>query len=167
MTLTSLRASIDTSLAAHARVGAAATWMLCSHDMTCTSTCFGRDGTGFDSATEAHGVPTDPALGIRRARPASSRTRGLVRVAELAGEPAELPGTSVLLEVERLPQDMAAWPRTRRRTPGRRLACAVARPGPLAGSAIRHRGRQAPRCRLTSVEAGAAVNDGTRIGQDC
>ncbi|MFJ8111847.1 glycoside hydrolase family 13 protein [Streptomyces sp. NPDC096132] len=66
-----LRASIDETLAAHAPVGAPATWVLCNHDVTRTVTRYGRTDTGFDFAAKAFGTPTDLALGIRRARAAA------------------------------------------------------------------------------------------------
>jgi alpha-glucosidase len=52
-------------------VGAPATWVLCNHDVTRTVTRYGREDTGFDFATKAFGVPTDLALGTRRARAAA------------------------------------------------------------------------------------------------
>lgn len=66
-----LRASIDGTLAAHAPVGAPATWVLCNHDVTRTVTRYGRADTGFDFATKAFGTPTDLVLGTRRARAAA------------------------------------------------------------------------------------------------
>ncbi|MER5939238.1 glycoside hydrolase family 13 protein [Streptomyces sp. NPDC001928] len=66
-----LRASIDTTLAEHAPVGAPATWVLCNHDVTRTVTRYGRAHTGFDFAAKAFGTPTDLALGTRRARAAA------------------------------------------------------------------------------------------------
>ncbi|MDX6354132.1 MAG: alpha-glucosidase, partial [Streptomyces sp.] len=66
-----LRTSIDTTLAAHAPVGAPATWVLCNHDVTRTVTRYGRADTGFDFATKAFGIPTDLELGTRRARAAA------------------------------------------------------------------------------------------------
>ena len=72
-----LRASIDTTLAAHAPVSAPATWVLCNHDVTRTVTRYGRADTGFDFATKAFGVPTDLELGTRRARAAALLTLAL------------------------------------------------------------------------------------------
>jgi alpha-glucosidase len=68
-----LRASIDATLAAHAPVGAPATWVLSNHDVTRHVTRYGRADTSFDFATRArlHGTPTDLALGTRRARAAA------------------------------------------------------------------------------------------------
>ncbi|MFF9768078.1 glycoside hydrolase family 13 protein [Streptomyces sp. NPDC014636] len=66
-----LRASIDTTLAEHAPVGAPATWVLCNHDVTRTVTRYGREDTAFDFATKTFGTPTDLALGTRRARAAA------------------------------------------------------------------------------------------------
>jgi alpha-glucosidase len=44
-----LRASIDTTLAAHEPVGAPATWVLCNHDVTRTVTRYGRSDTASTS----------------------------------------------------------------------------------------------------------------------
>ncbi|MGW3625303.1 glycoside hydrolase family 13 protein [Streptomyces sp. NPDC000880] len=67
-----LHASIDTTLAYHAPVGAPATWVLCNHDVTRTVTRYGRDeDTGFDFAKKRFGTPTDLAVGTRRARAAA------------------------------------------------------------------------------------------------
>jgi alpha-glucosidase len=66
-----LRTSIDTTLAAHAPVGAPATWVLCNHDVTRTVTRYGRADTAFDFATKAFGIPTDLELGTHRARAAA------------------------------------------------------------------------------------------------
>ncbi|MFI9105781.1 glycoside hydrolase family 13 protein [Streptomyces fildesensis] len=72
-----LRASIDTTLAAHEPVGAPVTWVLANHDVTRTVTRYGRSDTGFDFATKAHGTPTDLVLGTRRARAAALLTLAL------------------------------------------------------------------------------------------
>ncbi|GAA1069680.1 MULTISPECIES: glycoside hydrolase family 13 protein [Kitasatospora] len=66
-----LRASIDGTLAAHAPVGAPATWVLANHDVTRTVTRYGREDTRFQFATKRFGTPTDPDLGLRRARAAA------------------------------------------------------------------------------------------------
>jgi alpha-glucosidase len=67
-----LRTSIDETLAEHAPVGAPATWVLCNHDVTRTVTRYGRDeDTGFAFERKRFGVPTDLALGTRRARAAA------------------------------------------------------------------------------------------------
>ena len=95
-----LRASIDGTLAAHAPVGAPATWVLANHDVTRTVTRYGRADTGFDFATKAHGIPTDLALGTRRARAAALLTLALPGSVYLyQGEELGLP------EVEDIPAD--------------------------------------------------------------
>jgi len=67
----SLRTSIDTTLAAHAPVGAPATWVLSNHDVTRPVTRLGQVDTAFSFAAKRRGVPTDPAVGRRRARAAA------------------------------------------------------------------------------------------------
>jgi alpha-glucosidase len=67
----SLRASIDSTLAAHAPVGAPATWVLSNHDVTRPVTRYGRADSSFAFATKRQGVPTDLELGRRRARAAA------------------------------------------------------------------------------------------------
>ncbi|MDI5965946.1 glycoside hydrolase family 13 protein [Streptantibioticus silvisoli] len=112
-----LRASIDTTLAAHRPVGAPATWVLCNHDVTRTVTRYGRADSGFDFATKAHGVPTDLALGTRRARAAALLTLALPgSVYVYQGEELGLP------EAEDIPADRRADPmylRTGGTDPGR------------------------------------------------
>src|SRR5215207_822264 len=66
-----LRSSIDLMLAAHEPVGAPCTWVLSNHDVTRPVTRYGRADTSFDFDTKAWGIPTDPALGLRRARAAA------------------------------------------------------------------------------------------------
>ena len=67
----SLRASIDATIAAHAPVGAASTWVLSNHDVTRPVTRLGREDSSFAFATKRHGTPTDLELGRRRARAAA------------------------------------------------------------------------------------------------
>jgi alpha-glucosidase len=67
----SLRTSIDATIAAHAPVGAASTWVLSNHDVTRPVTRLGREDSSFAFATKRHGTPTDLALGRRRARAAA------------------------------------------------------------------------------------------------
>jgi alpha-glucosidase len=67
----SLRTSIDATIAAHAPVGAASTWVLSNHDVTRPVTRLGRKDSSFAFATKRHGTPTDLALGRRRARAAA------------------------------------------------------------------------------------------------
>ena len=60
----SLRASIDATLAAHAPVGAPATWVLSNHDVTRPVTRYGREDTLVRVRGQAaRDVPTDLALG--------------------------------------------------------------------------------------------------------
>jgi len=66
-----LRTSIDGTLAAHAAVGAPATWVLSNHDVTRPVTRYGRADTSFAFETKRAGTPTDLALGQRRARAAA------------------------------------------------------------------------------------------------
>ncbi|WP_055585686.1 glycoside hydrolase family 13 protein [Peterkaempfera griseoplana] len=95
-----LRASIDTTLDLHAPVGAPATWVLANHDVTRTVTRYGRADTRFDFAAKAFGTPTDPALGLRRARAAALLSLALPGAVYLyQGEELGLP------EVEDLPLD--------------------------------------------------------------
>jgi alpha-glucosidase len=66
----SLRESIDVTLAAHAPVGAPATWVLSNHDVTRPVTRYGREDSSFAFARKRFGTPTDAATGWRRARAA-------------------------------------------------------------------------------------------------
>ena len=66
-----LRASIEATLAAHAPVGAPATWVLSNHDVTRPVTRFGRQDSSFAFDAKRPGVPTDLALGRRRSRAAA------------------------------------------------------------------------------------------------
>ncbi|MDX6451851.1 MAG: alpha-glucosidase [Gaiellaceae bacterium] len=66
-----MRTSIDSSLAAHAPVGAPATWVLSNHDVTRPVTRYGRDDTSFAFESKREGTPTDLARGTRRARAAA------------------------------------------------------------------------------------------------
>ncbi len=74
---TSLRESIDATLAAHAPVGAPATWVLSNHDVTRPVTRYGREDSSFAFARKRFGAPTDTALGRRRARAAALLTAAL------------------------------------------------------------------------------------------
>ncbi len=67
----SLRGSIDTTLAAHAPVGAPATWVLSNHDVTRPVTRYGQEDSSFAFATKRAGTPTDLELGRTRARAAA------------------------------------------------------------------------------------------------
>ncbi len=72
-----LRTSIDDMLAAHAPVGAPSTWVLSNHDVTRPVTRYGREDSSFAFATKRFGIPTDLALGTRRARAAALLTAAL------------------------------------------------------------------------------------------
>ena len=71
------RQVIDDTLAAHAPVGAPASWVLSNHDVTRHVSRYGRADTSFDSATSQFSTPTDLQLGIRRARAAALLTMAL------------------------------------------------------------------------------------------
>ncbi len=66
-----MRASIDRTLAAHAPIGAPATWVLSNHDVTRPVTRLGRADSSFAFLAKRQGVPTDIVLGTRRARAAA------------------------------------------------------------------------------------------------
>ena len=66
-----LRASVDETLAAHALVGAPATWVLSNHDVTRPVTRYGREDSSFEFLAKRFGTPTDLAVGRRRARAAA------------------------------------------------------------------------------------------------
>jgi alpha-glucosidase len=84
-----LRACIDLTLAVHAPVHAPATWVTSNHDVTRPVTRYGRADTTFDFAEKRRGVPTDLALGARRARAGSLLTLAL-------------PGTAYIYQGEEL-----------------------------------------------------------------
>ncbi len=67
----SMRASIDGTLAAHAPVSAPATWLISNHDVTRPVTRFGQEDSSFAFVRKRRGTPTDLALGMRRARAAA------------------------------------------------------------------------------------------------
>jgi alpha-glucosidase len=66
-----LRDSISRTIAAHAPVGAPATWVLSNHDITRPVTRYGREDSGFAFDRKRFGVPADLELGTRRARAAA------------------------------------------------------------------------------------------------
>jgi alpha-glucosidase len=66
-----LRAVIDEGIALHAPVGAPATWVLSNHDVIRHVTRYGRVDTRFSLEYRQFGVPSDRALGTRRARAAA------------------------------------------------------------------------------------------------
>jgi alpha-glucosidase len=72
-----LRESIDTTLEAHALVGAPATWVLSNHDVTRPVTRYGREDSSFAFEAKRFGTPTDLELGTRRARAAALLTAAL------------------------------------------------------------------------------------------
>lgn len=65
------RDSIELMLAAHEPTGAPCTWVLSNHDVTRPVTRFGREDTAFSFETKRWGVPSDLALGRRRAEAAA------------------------------------------------------------------------------------------------
>ncbi|WP_328667570.1 glycoside hydrolase family 13 protein [Streptomyces sp. NBC_00322] len=94
-----LRASIDTTLAFHAPVGAPATWVLCNHDVTRTVSRYGRDDTGFDFAKKRFATPTDLSTGTRRARAAALLSLALPGSVYLfQGEELGLPEADIPLD---------------------------------------------------------------------
>jgi alpha-glucosidase len=123
-----MRTSIDSSLAAHAPVGAPATWVLSNHDVTRPVTRYGRDDTSFAFESKREGTPTDLQRGARRARAA-----GLLAMA-LPGSMYVYQGEELgLPEVEDIPSDRRQdpmWHRSGGVDPGRD-GCRV--PLPWAG----------------------------------
>jgi Glycosidases len=72
-----LRESIQTTLAAHASVGAPTTWVLSNHDVTRPVTRYGRQESSFAFLAKRFGTPTDLQLGTERARAACLLTAAL------------------------------------------------------------------------------------------
>ena len=66
-----MRKVIDDGIALHAPVGAPATWVLSNHDVIRHVTRYGRQDTRFSLDFRQIGVPSDLALGTRRARAAA------------------------------------------------------------------------------------------------
>ena len=101
-----LRACIDSTLAAHAPVGAPATWVLSNHDVTRHVTRYGREDTTFAFAAKTGEIPpVDLELGTRRARAAALLTLSLPgAVYVYQGEELGLP------EVEDLPLEVRQDP---------------------------------------------------------
>ncbi|MFB9908391.1 glycoside hydrolase family 13 protein [Allokutzneria oryzae] len=113
-----LRAVIQSTMDAHAPVGAPATWVLSNHDVTRHVTRYGRAGdTGFDFADRRHGTVVDRELGTRRARAAALLTLALPGgVYVYQGEELGL------WEVEDVPDELRqdpVWARTNGADPGR------------------------------------------------
>lgn len=101
----SFRESISATLAAHAPVGAPSTWVLSNHDVTRPVTRYGREDTAFAFLKKRFGVPTDPQLGLHRARAAA------LLVAALPGSLYIYQGDELgLPEVEDLPLDVIEDP---------------------------------------------------------
>lgn len=96
-----LRESVQTTLDAHAPVGAPSTWVLSNHDVTRPVTRYGREDSAFAFPAKRFGTPTDLATGRRRARAAallSAALPGSLYVYQ--GDELGLP------EVEDLPLDV-------------------------------------------------------------
>jgi alpha-glucosidase len=113
-----LRSCIDATLAAHAPVGATATWVLSNHDVTRHVTRYGRKDTKFEFAAKTSAIPdVDLELGTRRARAAALLTLSLPGAVYIyQGEELGLP------EVEDLPTGALQDPmffRSNGRDPGR------------------------------------------------
>jgi alpha-glucosidase len=125
-----LRACVDETLAVHAPVDAAATWVLSNHDVPRHVTRYGRADTSFNLEYRQLGAPTDRPLGLRRARAALLLTLALPGSAYLyQGEELGLE------EVEDIPDAMRQDPMFFR-TGGENLGrdgCRV--PMPWSGSA--------------------------------
>jgi alpha-glucosidase len=101
----SFRESIQQTLAAHAPVGAPSTWVLSNHDVTRPVTRYGREDTTFAFLRKRFGVPTDPELGLHRARAAA------LLVAALPGSLYIYQGDELgLPEVEDLPRELIQDP---------------------------------------------------------
>jgi len=100
-----LRDSIEATLAAHAPVGAPATWVLSNHDVTRPVTRYGRADSSFAFQAKRFGVATDLRVGRRRARAAALLTAALPGALYLyQGDELGLP------EVEDLPLDVLQDP---------------------------------------------------------
>lgn len=101
----SFRDSITATLAAHAPVDAPSTWVLSNHDVTRPVTRYGREDTAFAFLKKRFGVPTDPELGLHRARAAA------LLVAALPGSLYIYQGDELgLPEVEDLPRELIEDP---------------------------------------------------------
>ncbi|MEV0582097.1 alpha-amylase family glycosyl hydrolase [Nonomuraea sp. NPDC050310] len=108
-----LRRSVDAALA----LGAPASWVLSNHDVTRPVTRYGRADTSFAHGGALHGVPSDLALGYRRARAAALLAMALPGgVYVYQGEELGLPEVEDLPEAAR--QD-PMWFRSKGANPGR------------------------------------------------
>ncbi|MGW2015472.1 glycoside hydrolase family 13 protein [Streptomyces sp. NPDC001927] len=112
-----LRACVDQTLAAHAGVGAASTWVLSNHDVTRHVTRYGRPDTSTAAGIRQYNPEVDEDLGRRRARAAALLTMALPGAVYIyQGEELGLP------EVEDIPADRRDDPiyhRTNGKDPGR------------------------------------------------
>jgi alpha-glucosidase len=112
-----MRESIEQALDTHALVDAPATWVLSNHDVTRPVTRYGRADTSFAFETRRVGMPTDRALGVRRARAAALLAMALPgSMYVYQGEELGLP------EVEDIPDDRRQdpmWMRSGGLNPGR------------------------------------------------
>jgi alpha-glucosidase len=100
-----LREVVDSTLAAHAPVGAPPTWVLSNHDTIRHVTRYGRADTSFDMGDKRLADPSDPVLGRRRARAAALLTMALPGgVYVYQGDELGLP------EVQDLPDDLLQDP---------------------------------------------------------
>jgi alpha-glucosidase len=114
-----LREVIDHTLALHAPVGAAATWVLSNHDVDRIVSRYGRADTAFSLQRRAyfHSLPVDLELGTRRARAAALLTMAL------PGSVYVYQGEELgLWEVQDIPDERRQdpiWQRTHGADPGR------------------------------------------------
>lgn len=112
-----MRASIQSTLSAHAPVDAPATWVLSNHDVTRPVTRYGRADTSFAFESKRVGTPTDLNRGRRRARAAALLAMALPGSMYIyQGEELGLP------EVEDIPPDRRQdpmWLRSGGVDPGR------------------------------------------------
>ena len=100
-----LRRVIDTTLATHLPIGAPPTWVLSNHDVTRPVTRYGRPDTAFAHDDRKHGMVSDRALGVRRARAAALLAMALPGgVYVYQGEELGLP------EVEDIPDSLLQDP---------------------------------------------------------
>jgi alpha-glucosidase len=112
-----LRRVIDRTIDALGAVGAPSTWVLSSHDATRHVTRYGRVETGAEELQQELGLPSDVALGTRRARAAA-----LLALA-LPGGAYVYQGEELgLWQVEDLPEELLqdpTWERSGRTLRGR------------------------------------------------
>jgi alpha-glucosidase len=100
-----LREVIDATVAAHAPVGAPASWVLSNHDVTRVVTRYGRTETGFSFAERRSGLPVNLELGTKRAR------AGALLCFALPGAAYLYQGEELgLWEVEDIPRDLLQDP---------------------------------------------------------